>query len=68
MLSNIITILKCQNIFKSNLNLQWQLYFKQLLYYCSLQCHMVLQKSFQYADLMLKKHLLLLSVLLTVTV
>ncbi len=32
----------------------------------SLRCHMIHQKSFYYADLMLKKHLLLLSMLKTV--
>ncbi len=32
----------------------------------SLQCHMILQKSFWYADLLLKKHYLLLSILKTV--
>ncbi len=26
-------------------------------------CHMILQKSFWYADLLLKKHLLLLSII-----
>ncbi len=35
MLCNIITIVKCQNIFKSNLNLQWQLYFKPSVSYGS---------------------------------
>ncbi len=35
-------------------------------HYFSLQCHMILQKSFWYADLLLKKHLLLLSKLKTV--
>ncbi len=35
-------------------------------HYSSLQCHMILQKSFQYADLQLKKHLLLLSMSKTV--
>jgi len=29
-------------------------------HYSSLQCHMILQKSLEYDDLMLKKHLLLL--------
>ncbi len=29
-------------------------------HYSSLQCHMILQKSFKYADLVPKKHLLLL--------
>ncbi len=28
-------------------------------HYYSLQCHTILQKSFQYADLVLKKHFLL---------
>jgi len=32
-------------------------------HYSSLQCHMILQKSFQYADLLLKKDFSLLSVL-----
>ncbi len=32
-------------------------------HYSSLQCHMILQKSFQYADLVLKKHFWLLSAL-----
>ncbi len=32
-------------------------------HYSSLQCHVILQKSFYYADLLLKKHLLLLSLL-----
>ncbi len=36
------------------------------LHYSSLQCHMILQKSFQYADLELKKYFWLLSVLKTV--
>jgi len=35
-------------------------------HYSSLQCRMILQKSFKYDDLMLKKHLLLLSILKTV--
>ncbi len=35
-------------------------------HYSSLQCHMILQKSFKYADLLLKKHLWLLSMLKTV--
>ncbi len=35
-------------------------------HYFSLQCYMILQKSFWYADLLLKKHLLLLSKLKTV--
>ncbi len=30
--------------------------------YSSLQCHVILQKSFSYADLLLNKHLLILSV------
>ncbi len=32
-------------------------------HYSSLQCHMILQKSFSYADLVLNKHVLLLSML-----
>ncbi len=32
----------------------------------SLKCHLILQKSFVYADLVLKKHFLLLSMLKTV--
>jgi len=32
----------------------------------TLQCHMTLQKSFEYANLMLKKHLVLLSMLKTI--
>ncbi len=35
-------------------------------HYSSLQCHMILQKSFIYADLVIKKHLLLLLMLKTV--
>jgi len=35
-------------------------------HYSSLQCHMILQKSFWYDDLMLKKHFSLLSMLKTV--
>ncbi len=35
-------------------------------HYFSLQCHMILQKSFKYADLVLKKKILLLSMLNTV--
>ncbi len=35
-------------------------------HYSSLQCHMILQKSFLYADLVIKKHLLLLLMLKTV--
>jgi len=35
-------------------------------HYTSLQCHMILQKSFLYADLLLRKHFLLLSMLKTV--
>ncbi len=35
-------------------------------HYSSLQCHMILQKSFLYADLLLKKHFLLLLMLKTV--
>jgi len=57
------------------LNLQKQftilIYFKMLFipvmaklnfqhHYSSLQCHMILQKSFWYADLLLKKHFLLM--------
>ncbi len=34
-------------------------------HYFSLQCHMILQKSFWYADVVLKKHFLLLSMLKT---
>jgi len=34
-----------------------------LLLITQFQCHMILQKSFQYADLMLKKHKLLFSML-----
>ncbi len=37
-------------------------------HYSSLKCHMILQKSFKYADLLLKKHLWLLSMLKTVFV
>ncbi len=38
-------------------------------HYSSLQCHMILQKSFRYADLMLKKqHLLLLFSMLKIVV
>ncbi len=36
-----------------------QLYFQH--HYSSLQCHMILQKSFWYSDLLRKKHFLLLS-------
>ncbi len=32
----------------------------------SLQCHMIIQKSFSYAHLLLKKHVLLLSIMKTV--
>ncbi len=32
----------------------------------SLQCHLILQKSFSYADLVIKKHVLLLLMLKTV--
>jgi len=32
-------------------------------HYSSLQCHMTIQKSFSYVDLVLKKHFLLLSTL-----
>ncbi len=32
-------------------------------HYSSLQCHMILQKSFWYADLVLKKHLFVLSII-----
>ncbi len=35
-------------------------------HYFSLQCHMIFQKSFEYADLLLMKHSLLLSMLKTV--
>ncbi len=35
-------------------------------HYSSLQCHVILQKSFWYADLLVKKHFLLLSMLKTV--
>jgi len=35
-------------------------------HYSSLQCHMILQKSFQYADFLLKKHLFLFLMLKTV--
>jgi len=35
-------------------------------HYSSLQCHMTLQKSFQYADLLLKAHFFTLSMLKTV--
>ncbi len=35
-------------------------------HYSSLQCHTILQKSFKYADLLLKKHFLILSMLETV--
>ncbi len=42
----------------------------QSLMFCSqfssLQCHMIFQKSFQYADLLHKSHLLLLAILKTV--
>ncbi len=34
--------------------------------YSSLQCHVILQKSFWYADLLLKKHVLLISIIKTV--
>ncbi len=34
-----------------------------ITHYSSLQCHMILQKSFSYADLVLNKHVLLLSML-----
>ncbi len=43
-------------------------YYSLLHHYSSLQCHMILQKSFQYADLLLKVHFLLLSMLKTVVV
>ncbi len=35
-------------------------------HYFGLQCHMILQKSYYYADLLLKKHFLLLSMIKTV--
>ncbi len=35
-------------------------------HYSSLQCHMIPQKSFSYADLVLNKHFLLLPMLKTV--
>ncbi len=43
-------ILKCNLFLWSKLNFQY--------HYSSLQCHMILQKSFKYADLLLKKHFL----------
>ncbi len=32
-------------------------------HYSGLQCHMILQKSFEYVDLLLKTHFLLISML-----
>ncbi len=40
--------------------------FSAAINYSSLQCHMILQKSFLYADLLLKKHFLILKVLKTI--
>ncbi len=34
-----------------------------ITHYSSLQCHIIFQKSFSYADLVLNKHVLLLSML-----
>ncbi len=61
---NIITILNncflLQYIFKCNL-LLWRQSSVFSNHYSSL-CHMILQKLFWYADLVLKKHVLLLSI------
>ncbi len=51
-------------ILKYNLFLWSKLNFQQ--HYSSLQCHMIFQKSFWYADLMLKKNFWLLPMLKTV--
>ncbi len=53
------------------------IYFEKVIYSCdaklnfqhhfsSHQCHLILQKSFEYSDLLLKKHFLILSMLKTV--
>ncbi len=48
--------------FKLNLFLWWQNWIFSSLY-LSLQCHMILQKSLYCADLVFKKHFLLISLL-----
>ncbi len=58
---NIITISNCclfEYIVISNCSCEANLYFQH--HYPSLQCLMILQKSFSYADLLLKKHFFLL--------
>jgi len=42
---------------KKNIPVMAKLKFQH--HYSSLQCHMILQKSFEYADLMRRKHFLL---------
>ncbi len=48
-------------ISKCNLFLWWKTEFEQPL----LQCHMIIQKSLEYADLVLKKHVLLFTMFKT---
>ncbi len=66
LLSIIITIFKKFVLlsFKCHLFLWWRSRTASS-HYSSLQCHTILQKSFQYADLVLKKHLFLLAMMKT---
>ncbi len=54
------TVISCpqRRLLKSRLRVHFRLIAQPyLLHYSNLQCHMLLHKSFYYADLVLKKHL-----------
>ncbi len=55
--------LRCFNLHLGTQNSSLEVFFKSVVYKNKFQCHIILQKSFQYADFLLKKNVSLMSML-----
>ncbi len=55
--------LRCFNLHLGTQHSSLEVFFKSVVYKNKFQCHIILQKSFQYADFLLKKNVSLMSML-----